>query len=310
MSRWILAALVFPIGCGPVVEGAEESSTEAGSSSSSGSATGLEPTTSSTTAQTDPSTTATATATAATSTDSSATGSTSTSTSTSSSGSTDASSSSSGDQACASPYVDEDDRLEIAGAPMRGTPDGLITIVQWSSPRCSFCRTAKATIDTLRAGALGSEIRIIAKQYPAPIGGDPAAISAMARSELAAGELGAFWEFHDAIYAAAENEDVRDPAVLDQLALDVGLDLEAFHAARDSDAVRDQLDADIALSEALGNQAVPFFIINGESVLGAQPLTEFESISMNQQIEIEALLDEGASLCEAFGERLDQQLPQ
>lgn len=279
-------------------EGSDPASTSSGSTSGSTTSSGLQ--TSSVTSSTSPPVTSTTTDPGGTSTTETSSGATESSESSSTSG---------GRRSCGSPYVDEDDLLEIGGAPIRGNPDGLVTIVQWSSPRCSFCRTAKETIDELRSGPLGDEIRIIAKQYPIPIGGTPAELSAMARSEIAAGVLGAFWEFHDAIYAAAADQDVRDPAVLDQLALDVGLDLDAFHTARDSDEVRDQLDAEVALSESLGNEAIPFFVINGESILGAQPLEVFEAASASQAAAMQDLLDNGATACEAFGERLERQLP-
>lgn len=213
------------------------------------------------------------------------------------------SSSSSGLSQCASPLVDPEDRLSLTGAPLRGNPDALITIVQWSSARCSFCRDVEQTLADLVDGVLGPDVRIIAKQLP--LENDPDQI--LARSEVAAHMLGSFWEFHDALFAT--EGDLLDPATVDAVAVEVGLDLEAFHAARDSDEAAEQVAADIALSNALGNASIPYFIVNGASVLGAQPLDVFEDVAGEQLDAIETLINAGATPCEALGERFDAQLP-
>ncbi len=283
--------LVLAIGCQSVVDTPEASRPGSSGTIDSSSTSDLEPGTSSAettvdSASPDPSSTSEGTSDASATTD------------------TSAESSSTGDSTqCPSPLVDDEDRLQLIGAPMRGNPDGLITIVQWSSPRCSYCRTAEQTLATLMKGRLGYEIRVIAKQLP--LKNDPQRV--LARSEMAAHVLGSFWEFHDAMYAS--DEDLLDPLTVDSIASSVGLDLDEFHAARDSDDVAARVAADIALSDALGNEAIPYFIINGAAIVGAQARAVFEAEAQAQLQAIETLIVAGVPPCVAFGERLEEQLP-
>jgi len=206
--------------------------------------------------------------------------------------------------ACPSPHVDPGDALQIADAPMRGNPDGLVTLVLWPSYRCSFCRTFESTLDTLLDGPLGSEVRIFAKLIPLSEENDPD--GRIARSGYAAHQLGDFWTFHEAMFAA--EGDLREDAVLDGVIAEAGFDVEAFHDVRDSDAAYERVAADLALISDI-SVSVPASVINGHYVLGAIGPTQLQ-LEVEPQLEaMLALVDDGLDRCTALGQRIAGQFP-
>lgn len=224
-----------------------------------------------------------------------------TSSSTSSSGGSESSSGTAAE--CGTPIVDRDDRLEVLDSPMRGNPDGLVTLVIWTGYADPFSRSVQDTLDTLLEGPLGAEVRVVSKQLPLPFQ-DPGEV--FARAGVAADVLGAYWPFHDAMFA---HEGDLDLEVVDTIALDVGLDLDAFHLAMESREVATRLAADRALFEAVGAAGTPSWVANGAFFVGAQPIDVFESVAAEQRDAMTGLIEDGLTPCEAYAELLDAQLP-
>ena len=87
--------------------------------------------------------------------------------------------------------------LPIADSPVRGDPDGPVTIVEFSDFQCPFCaRAAPLIADVLKKYPKG--VRFVYKQFPLPM--HPMARPA-AQASLAAQEQGKFWEMHDVLIA-------------------------------------------------------------------------------------------------------------
>ncbi len=288
----LIASLLVATACEAVVNDAPgESSTtdnvDAGTSEGSGSAdaTSLQTTTDASTSGTDEDP------------------SSSTSTDATGSGTSGESSSTGALVECGSPLLDSEDRLQLAGAPMRGNPDALVTLVVWTGYADPFSASLQQTLAALASGPQSEQLRIVSKQMPLPFQ-DPR--GRLARAGLAAHELGAYWEFHDAMFAA---EQELDPELVDSIAAGVGLDLDAFHSAMESPEVAARLAEDTALFSAVGATGTPSSIINGELFIGAQPLEGFEQVVASQRAAIDLLIEDGIPACVAFEQRLEQQLP-
>lgn len=204
---------------------------------------------------------------------------------------------------CGSPLLDAEDRLQLANAPMRGNPDALVTLVVWTGFAEPFSRSLQETLAALASGPQGDQLRIVSKQMPLPFQ-DPR--GRLARAGLAAHELGAYWEFHDAMFATEQD---LEPELVDSIAAQVGLDLGAFHSAMEGPEVAARLAEDTALFSAVGATGTPSSIINGELFVGAQPLEGFEQVVASQRAAIDLLIEDGIPACVAFGQRLEEQLP-
>ncbi len=92
---------------------------------------------------------------------------------------------------------------------------------------------------------------------------------------MAANAQGKFWEMHDKLFA---NQRALDRASLEKYAQELGLNMDKFKAALDSNKFNAQIEADSAEGTRLGASGTPTFFINGRTVVGAQPVESFKRI--------------------------------
>ena len=114
-------------------------------------------------------------------------------------------------------------------------------------------------------------MRVVLKDFPL-------AIHELARSahEAArcAGAEDRYWEYHDRLYA----EQPRfERARLLQYAVELGLDGERFGRCLDERRFAAAVTSDIAQARALGIVSTPTFLINGQVLVGAQPVEAFRA---------------------------------
>lgn len=85
-------------------------------------------------------------------------------------------------------------------------------------------------------------------------------------------------EYHDAVFAAQfqEQKDINDLSVLTGLAAKIGLDQEEFRQALVMRKYEQAVAQDVAEAHRLGIQSVPYFIIDGRAVYGAQSYEALE----------------------------------
>jgi protein-disulfide isomerase len=165
-----------------------------------------------------------------------------------------------------------------------GGATAQVTIVEFSEFQCPFCArvlpTQKQILDTY-----GDKVRIVFKHNPLPFHQDAPLAS---QASLAAGKQGKFWEMHDKLF---ENQkDLKRESILGY-AKDLGLDMKAFEADMDSQAVKDVIKADMELANKVGARGTPNFIINGKQVSGARPFESFKEVIDAELKEIEGLKD-------------------
>jgi protein-disulfide isomerase len=107
------------------------------------------------------------------------------------------------------------------------------------------------------------QVRIIYRHYPL-IGTpeqpfhDKAALSAQAAE--AAGKQGMFWEMHDLLF---ENQRSLEPADLERLATELGLDMARFRADMASAETQRIIDANKAAGRELDVSGTPTIFVNG-----------------------------------------------
>jgi protein-disulfide isomerase len=96
-----------------------------------------------------------------------------------------------------------------------------------------------------------------------------------AMASMAAHEQGKFWEYHDKLFA---NQRALDRASLEKYAQELGLDMGKFKAALDSNKYDAHITADMTEATRVGVNGTPSFLINGRSLVGAQPVDAFKRI--------------------------------
>ncbi|WP_019544394.1 DsbA family protein [Streptomyces sulphureus] len=178
-----------------------------------------------------------------------------------------------GDSAPAGPDLarrDTDDPLAV------GSVDAPVVMVEYSDFQCPFCgRFARETKQELLSTYVEKgSLRIEWRNFP--LFGEES--EKAAHAAWAAGRQGAFWEFHDRLYAEPRErntgEFTEDKLIAHAKAVGVK-DLTRFRRDMDSAQARQAVDRDREEGYALGVTSTPAFLVNGTPMLGAQPTATF-----------------------------------
>ena len=90
----------------------------------------------------------------------------------------------------------------------------------------------------------------------------------------AAQEQGKFWEYHDLLYGTQE-QDYSEERLVD-LAGEAGLDVDEFRSSLESGEHEAVVGEDFQEGQERGVTGTPTFVINGQALVGLQPLSVFE----------------------------------
>lgn len=161
--------------------------------------------------------------------------------------------------------------VEVGGAPVKGSEDAIITIVEWSDFQCPFCNRVSPTLAQIEK-EYGDKVRIAFKHMPLSI--HPQAAQAHAAAE-AAHRQGKFWEMHDRIFA---NQRDLSEETLERYAQEIGLDMDRFASDLDDASLKQRIESDMQQASKLGVTGTPSFFINGKYLSGAQPFANFKRI--------------------------------
>ncbi|GLW98569.1 thioredoxin domain-containing protein [Microtetraspora sp. NBRC 16547] len=168
----------------------------------------------------------------------------------------------------------------VSGDPLAvGRPDAPVTMVVYSDFRCPFCAKFGRDIEPelVKRYAGKGTLRIEWRDYP--IFGEPSIN--VARAARAAGAQGKFREFSAALYAAAPATGHPDytSKALRKFAEQAGVpDLDRFVKDMGSKAFDEAIEKDMIEGQSIGVPSTPAFLINGQPLLGAQPLEEFTAM--------------------------------
>ncbi|MFL5376010.1 MAG: DsbA family protein, partial [Myxococcales bacterium] len=162
-------------------------------------------------------------------------------------------------------------KVDVGNAPVLGPKNAAVTIVEWSDFQCPYCGRVEPTLQQVREEYKG-KVRLAWKNQPLSF--HPNAMPA-AEAAMAAAEQGKFWEYHDALF---KRQNELGPALYDEVAKQVGLDMEKFHASIQGHKHLAQIKADMAAGSAVGADGTPTFFINGKKLVGAMPIESFKQV--------------------------------
>lgn len=147
---------------------------------------------------------------------------------------------------------------------IRGNTEADITLVEYGDFQCPACRAVHPVMQGL-IEEHGERARFVFRHFPLVTHRN--AIPA-ARAAEAAGQQGKFFEMKSVLF---ENQSawagLNDPkeTFLDY-ARGLGLDIEAFTLAYESDEVRARIEGNRASGQELGITGVPTFFLNGRRI--------------------------------------------
>ena len=157
-------------------------------------------------------------------------------------------------------------------APALGPQDAPVTIIEYSDFGCPACWYwyKIGVLDQLRA-EYRDQIRFVWRDYPVITLLSPKA----AEAGQCANEQGKFWEFHDTIY---EHERAISASDLEAYATAIGLNIDLFNECVSSRRYQDRVNAEQHEAFSHGFNGAPFFLVNGQVLIGPQSLTVFEGL--------------------------------
>jgi protein-disulfide isomerase len=86
------------------------------------------------------------------------------------------------------------------------------------------------------------------------------------------------WKFHDEVFAEQESLEKGGLAALRKIAAKHAADPKKLESDAASPAVKARIETDVAEAQKFGFDGTPTFLINGETLEGAQPSEEFARV--------------------------------
>lgn len=163
--------------------------------------------------------------------------------------------------------------VNIKDAPVKGSGNAKVTIVEYSDFQCPFCSKASKTIAELEK-KYGNKIRIAFKNYPLPFHSN-ARMAAEAALCMKAQDSKLFWKMHDAMF---EDQTKLDKDNLIATAKKLGAKEADFKACLETTPHKAVIDNDMTEGQKLGIKSTPTFFVNGKLVSGAQPVEVFTEV--------------------------------
>lgn len=160
--------------------------------------------------------------------------------------------------------------LDDGVSPAKGSNKPAVTIVEFSDFECPYCNTVQRTLRQVLEN-YGGDVRLVFKHLP--LEGHRNSLPA-ARAAHCAAEQDRFWQFHDALFGAKE----LSPAVLTQIANDLGLGVPTFQACLNSEQSRAAIVKDLETARLFRIESTPSFIVNGKLIQGALSFADFQKI--------------------------------
>lgn len=145
-------------------------------------------------------------------------------------------------------------------SPVGGNPKGDVTMVEFFDYQCGYCKATQPEVDA--AIKADGKVKLIYKEFPI-LG--PASLVA-AKAALASHRQGKYEAFHTALMT---NKARLDEALIFKIAADTGLNTDKLKTDMESDAVKKEIDDNIALAQKLGINGTPGFTIGSKLVPGA-----------------------------------------
>jgi protein-disulfide isomerase len=140
-----------------------------------------------------------------------------------------------------------------------GNPKGDVTLVEFMDYNCGYCRKSfkemQAILET------DKNVRVVMKEFP--IFGEGSEYAA--RAAMAAAKQGKYWALHQALF---EFQGQVTPAVVDQVAKQVGLDVAKMKQDMKDPAIAANIGKTTELAQSMQFTGTPAFLIDQTVIPG------------------------------------------
>lgn len=158
------------------------------------------------------------------------------------------------------------------GDPAKGPKDAKVTIIEFGDFSCAPCATLAASVTQVLA-AHPKDVRLVWKDLPNPAL-HPLSLDA-ALAARCADEQGAFWPYHDFLFAEQAN---LTKEALPDMAAALGLDRTKFEECQTTTRTLPVVERSAEEAIRLGIDATPFIFIGDRRISGAVSAEALEAM--------------------------------
>ena len=149
-----------------------------------------------------------------------------------------------------------------------GNASSDCTIVEFFDNQCPYCQANEPEIQKLLKD--DNRVKLVLKEFP--ILGPISLVAS--KAALASVKQGKYPQFHEALLAHKGHYD--KPALVDEIAKSVGLDLDKLHKDMDAPEIQAEIDKNLDLGRALDISGTPGFVIGDQIIGGASTVDELK----------------------------------
>ncbi len=149
--------------------------------------------------------------------------------------------------------------IVLDGLPFKGPADAVITIAVFDDYQWPYC----ARLEPLFQQVLDKypeNVKLVVKHFP--LANHKYAHKA-ATAALSANVQGKFWEFHNKLF---KNYNVINDAKIQDIAKELGIDMEKFNKDMRSPAIKSLIARDVSNGRQIGVRGAPTIFINGKAL--------------------------------------------
>ena len=166
--------------------------------------------------------------------------------------------------------------------PILGDKNAKLTIVEFSDYQCPSCEKFWSKIlPQLKLQYINTgKVKLVYRDLPLE-SIHPNARSA-AEAANCAGEQSKYFEFHDKLFENQQEWASVGIPSFNKYAQEIGLDVNKFSDCINSKKYKDEITNDLRDAASVGARGTPYFIIGNQTVVGAQPFSNFQAIIESQ----------------------------
>src|SRR5213593_3174286 len=168
--------------------------------------------------------------------------------------------------------------VSVDDDPYIGPKNAPVTIVEFSDFQCPFCADFDDNTYRQLMEKYDGRVRFVYRDFPlSQIHPDAEKAAEAANCALQQGP-DKYWALHEAIFKNQRSTGVGLAAIATMAKTISGLDTAKLDQCIKSGKMADEISKDVQDANSYGVTGTPTFFINGQRLVGAQPLASFSSI--------------------------------
>ena len=149
--------------------------------------------------------------------------------------------------------------IAIDGLPFKGPANAAVTIAVFDDYQWPYCARLEPFFQQV-LDKYPNNVKLVVKNFP--LSSHKFARKA-ATAALAANVQGKFWEFHSQLF---KNYKVINDAKIQEIAKNLGLDMEKFNKDMQSPTIKSLIERDVSNGRQIGVRGTPTIYINGKAL--------------------------------------------